>query len=268
MTLELVAGRDPRPRRRDRPGHRPDRLHPGRRLLRRRLVHLPRHRRPRDRPGGDGHARRHPRAGLRRRGAADGRRCRGVGAAELHGPRRRRPHAVDRRRPGEGLARRDRGRRGHLHAGWRPLRRGLVHVRACDGVADSAPATVAITITRRPSCADVSRAHRGRRGGLGAADLHGRRRRPADPGHRRRAEPRHVGLDLRRRGHVQRRTPGYLRRGFVHVHRYRRHGDLRARDGVDHRDARAQPVPTSRGRRPSTTASRCRSPAPTPTATR
>ncbi len=45
--------------------------------------------------------------------------------------------------------------------------------RASDGTVDSAPATVSITITRPPSCDDVSRATCGRRAGLGAADVHG-----------------------------------------------------------------------------------------------
>ena len=35
--------------------------------------------------------------------------------------------------------------------------------KASDGTADSAPATASITVTRAPTCADVSRKTRGRR---------------------------------------------------------------------------------------------------------
>ena len=48
--------------------------------------------------------------------------------------------------------------------------------RASDGTADSAPATVTITITRPPGCDDVARDDGGRRAGLGAADVHRSRR--------------------------------------------------------------------------------------------
>ena len=148
----------PRPRRRDRPGHRSGRLHPGRWLFRRRLVHLPRHRRPRDRPGGDRHARRHPRAGLRRRGARgrpSASRCRCRSAA------RTRTATTSRCRSRTGrprLAGRDRGRRGDLHAG-RPATPARTRSRTGRATVSpsSAPATAAITITRRPSCDDVSR---------------------------------------------------------------------------------------------------------------
>ena len=96
--------------------------------------------------------------------------------ADLPGPRRRSADALDRRRPVEGLAGRDRGRRGDLHARRRRVRARLVHLPADDGHGDSAPGhrldhDLAPAGLRRR----VGRT-RGRRG-RGAAGLHGSRRR-------------------------------------------------------------------------------------------
>ena len=52
--------------------------------------------------------------------------------------------------------------------------------KANDGTGDSATATVTITISRAPTCSDVVAQDRGRHAGLGAAELHGCRRRHAD----------------------------------------------------------------------------------------
>ena len=131
-------------------------VHAGRGRVRDRLVHLRRDRRHRRL-----RARRRCRSRSRARRAATtcrGRRGRraGLGAADLHRPRRRRADALDRRRPVEGLARRDRGRRGHLHAGRRRVRRRLLHLpRERRHGPRRRPATVSITITRAPSCDDV-----------------------------------------------------------------------------------------------------------------
>ena len=58
---------------------------------------------------------------------------------------------------------------------------------ASDGTAHAAPATVTITISRPPSCDDVSRRTAVGRGGRGAAELHGSGGRRADAVGRRRA---------------------------------------------------------------------------------
>ena len=47
--------------------------------------------------------------------------------------------------------------------------------RASDGTASRHTATVSITVTRAPSCTDVSKQDAGRHGGRGHAQLHGPR---------------------------------------------------------------------------------------------
>ena len=52
--------------------------------------------------------------------------------------------------------------------------------RATDGHATGPAATVTLAVTRAPACDDVAPADRRRRRRVGAADVHGRRRRRAD----------------------------------------------------------------------------------------
>ena len=209
----------------ERRGH----LHAGRRRVRRGLVHATA--RVTARRLGAGHRldHDHARAELRRRRAHDGGRRPRHGAALLHRPRRR---------PGD--ARRSPTRR--RRARWARSSGGAVTYTpddgafgadsftytGSDGVADSAPATVSITITRPPACDDVAR----RTGVDTAVSV------PlacTDPGRRSahaldRGRP-VEGLarpDQRRIGalHARRRR---VRHGHVHLRRERRHRATRPR---------------------------------------
>ena len=68
--------------------------------------------------------------------------------------------------------------------------------KASDGTANSTPATVSITVTRARELLGRVAADEGRHGGVGAADLHRRRRRRADAVDRQRPGARHARRDL------------------------------------------------------------------------
>ncbi len=94
-------------------------LHARRGPVRRRLLHLPRVRRHRHLGGGHGQRHDHARAGLPGRRRVGHGRLERLGAADLLRRRRRLAHAGDRGRTRPGLARRDLGRLGDLHAATR-----------------------------------------------------------------------------------------------------------------------------------------------------
>ena len=109
---------------------------------------------------------------------------------------------------------------------------------ASDGVADSDPATVSITITRAPSCDDVAKTTAVGEPvsvPLTCTDedddaLHADDRRWSDQGL--------AGPDLRRRGHLHARR-GRVRVRHVHVPRVGRDRAVGTGDGVDHDHAAA-----------------------------
>ena len=100
---------------------------------------------------------RHARPGVRRRLPPHRAGRAGLGAADLHRSGRRPAHALDRRRPVEGLAGRDLGRRGDLHAGRRRVRRRLVHATARTTARRTPPGDRLDHDQPRADCDDVAR---------------------------------------------------------------------------------------------------------------
>ena len=202
---------------------------------------------------------RHARPDVPGRHAQDEGRHRGLDPAHLHGSGRRPADALEGHRPGPRHAGRDRPAATTVTytpaAGY--FGPDSFTYRASDGTANSAPATVSITVTRPRELLGRLAQDEGRHGGLGAADLHRRRRRPADALDRQRPGARHARRDRGRRRDLH-AGRGLLRRRLVHLQGERRHRGLRPGDREPRPSPGRRPARTSRGASAPARASRSR----------